>query len=144
MKPRRRLTTFIALAVTTVCAVVAAFAAGPPGLLGAVVGGVIVVVFFGSTPAVLGPVAKADPRLSLLFAMVFFLTKVVALVALFVVLRGAAGPDGAIDPESVSVTVIVTTLALLAGRIFDATRERTPTYDLPLDDDSGADRFKAQ
>jgi ATP synthase protein I len=130
MSPRR-LTSWIAAVTIVICAAVAAVVVGTEGFLGALVGGVIVVVFFGATPAVLGPVAKETPALSLMFAMIFFFTKVVALFVLFVVLRGAAGVDGTIDAEAVSVTVIVTTLVWLAVRILDATRERTPMYDLP-------------
>jgi len=137
----RRFTLPASAACIAVCAIVAALAAGSPGLWGALVGGAIVLAFFGSTPAVLGPVAKADPRLSLLFALVFFGTKVVALIALFVVLSRAAGQGGALDPESVSVTVIVTTLVWLAARILDSTRDRTPTYDLPADDRREPDSF---
>lgn len=141
---RRRLTPWVAAAVIAVCAVVAAVAAGWQGLVGALVGGLVVVVFFGSTPAVLGPVVKTSPRLSLVFALVFFLTKVVALVALFVVLATAAGQDGPIDARSLAATVIVTTLAWLVARVVDATRDRTPMYDLPADDPAGPDRFKAR
>lgn len=128
---RRRLAPWGALAAIVVCAVTAAVVVGGPGLLGAVIGGVIVVAFFGSTPAVMGPVAKATPALSLMFAVIFFFTKVVALLALFVVLRRSSGDAGAIDAESVSVAVIVTTLVWLFLRVVDSTRERTPVYDLP-------------
>ncbi|GAA3545866.1 hypothetical protein AFL01nite_24280 [Aeromicrobium flavum] len=130
MSPRR-LTPWAAAVTIGACALVAALVVGSEGLLGALVGGAIVAIFFGATPAVLGPVAKQTPGLSLLFAMIFFVTKVVALLVLFVVLQGAAGVDGAIDAESVSVTVIATTLVWLAVRVFDSTRERTPMYDLP-------------
>lgn len=127
----RRLAPWAALAAIAVCSVVAAVVAGGAGLLGALVGGAIVLLFFAATPAVLGPVAKATPALSLLFAMIFFFTKVVALLALFVVLRRSSGESGAIDAESVSVTVIVTTLAWLVLRVVDASRERLPVYDVP-------------
>lgn len=131
MKPRRKVLPYVVAAVLAVCAVVATVVVGAPGLWGALAGGAVVVGFFASTPAILGPVVKADPRLSLMFAVVFFVTKVIALIALFVVLKRAAGTGGVFDPESVAVTVIVTTLAWLAARIVDSTRERTPTYDLP-------------
>ncbi|MFS0886739.1 hypothetical protein [Aeromicrobium sp. 179-A 4D2 NHS] len=134
---RRRLAPWGALAAIAVCAVVAALVAGGPGLLGALIGGGVVMLFFGATPTVLGPVAKATPTLSLLFAMIFFVTKVVALLALFLVLQRSAGESGPIDPESVSVTVIATTLAWLFLRVLDATRERTPVYDLPERHDEG-------
>lgn len=141
---RRTLTPVVAVATIVLCMVVAAIVVGSSGVLGALTGGVIVMAFFGSTPALLGPVVKATPRLSLVFAMLFFLTKVVALVALFVVLSRASGPDGRLDPESVSVTVIATTLVWLVARIVDATRDRTPTYDLPAETDVTPDRFESQ
>ena len=119
------------LATIAVCTVVAGLVVGTEGVVGALIGGVIVLGFFGATPTVLGPVAKATPALSLMFAMIFFLTKVVALFALFVVLRRSAGESGPIDAESVSVTVIATTMVWLGARVLDATRERTPIYDLP-------------
>lgn len=141
---RRILTPVVAVLTIALCMVVAGLVVGTSGALGALTGGVIVVAFFGSTPALLGPVVKATPQLSLVFAMLFFLTKVVALVALFVVLSRASGPDGRLDPESVSVTVIATTLVWLVARIVDATRDRTPTYDLPAETDVTPDRFESQ
>lgn len=128
---RRRLALWVALAVIVLCAVVATFVVGSAGLVGAIIGGVVVLAFFGATPAVLGPVTKTSPGLSLMFAMIFFTTKVVALLALFIVLRESTGESGPIDAESVSVTVIATTLAWIGARLLDATRERTPIYDLP-------------
>lgn len=133
---RRKLAPWIAGATIVVCAAVAAVVAGSEGLLGAVVGGVIVLAFFAATPAVLGPVAKATPALSMVFALIFFVTKVVALFALFVVLRRSSGDSGPLDPESVSITVIATTMAWLGARVVDATRDRTPLYDLPGNDDA--------
>lgn len=128
---RRRWATVASLVTIAVCAVVAGVVVGSPGVVGALVGGVIVLAFFGATPAVLGPVVKQTPALSLMFALIFFFTKVVALFALFVVLRRSSGDSGALDPESVSVTVIATTMVWLGARVVDATRERTPIYDLP-------------
>ena len=112
------------------CIVLAAVFAGVPGAVGAAIGGVIVVAFFGSTPAMLGPIAKTSPGLSLLFAMIFFLTKVVALVALFFVLSRAVESGSQIDPKSVSLTVIAVTMVWLVAKLVDATRDRTPIYDL--------------
>lgn len=119
------------IATIVVCAVVAGVVVGTEGVVGALIGGVIVLAFFGATPTVLGPVTKATPALSMMFALIFFFTKVVALFALFVVLRRSSGDSGAIDPESVSVTVIATTMVWLGARVLDATRERMPIYDLP-------------
>ncbi len=127
---RRRLAPWAALCATVVCVAAAALLVGVEGLWGALIGGVIVMVFLGSTPAVLGPVAKATPTLSLLFAMIFFVTKVVALLALFVVLRRSAGDSGAIDPESVSAAAVGTTLVWVVARVIDTMRDRIPVYDV--------------
>ncbi|HPU12486.1 MAG TPA: hypothetical protein PLQ19_01685 [Aeromicrobium sp.] len=137
----RKLTVVFAVAATFVCAVVAALAAGVPGALSAIVGGLIVIAFFGSTPAVLGPVAKTSPGLSLLFAMLFFFTKVLALVALFVVLSRAVEGGSQLEPKAISLTVIVVTFVWIGARIFDATQDRTPTYDLPSGSKADPDRF---
>lgn len=135
----RRLLPWVIVATVVVCVVTSAVVVGAEGLWGALIGGVVVVVFLGSTRTVLGPVATATPTLSLLFAMIFFLTKVVALFVLFLVLSRSAGDSGPIDPESVSVTVIVTTLAWLVVRIVDSSRERIPTYDLGDPDEGRSD-----
>ena len=137
----RKLTALFACAATFVCAVISALAAGLPGAISAIIGGLIVIAFFGSTPAILGPVAKTSPGLSLLFAMIFFFTKLLALVALFVVLSRAVEGGSPLEPKAVSLTVIVVTFVWIGARIFDATQDRTPTYDLPSDSKADPDRF---
>lgn len=118
------------LVLTAVCAVVAGVSAGGEGVLGAVVGGVVVCVFFVSSPAALGPITKVSPHLSLLVAMTFFLTKIIALLALFTVLFDRDGLGSRLDAESLGGTVIVTTLAWTLLQIRAARRVRLPLYDL--------------
>lgn len=133
LTPRRTLP-WVVPAVWAVCLLLGTVVVGPPGLAGALVGGVVVVVFFASTPAILGPAVTADPRMSLVLAVVFFVTKVVALFALFLVLRRAADGGEALDAETVSLTVVATTLAWLGARLWDTLHERAPLYDLPESD----------
>lgn len=118
------------LAITAVCAVVAAFTAGADGVWGALAGGVMVCVFFASSPMALGPITKVSPQLSLAIAMTFFMTKVVALVALMSVLLDVNGLGQHLDKRALGVTVIVTTLAWTFLAIHAAQRVRQPLYDL--------------
>jgi len=119
-----------ALLVTALCALVAGVAVGEKGTYGALVGGAIVCVFFASSPLALGPVTKVSPHLSMLVALTFFLTKVVALVALFVVILGPDGIGRHFDDRALGGTVIVTTLVWTALQIRAAQHSRQPLYDL--------------
>jgi ATP synthase protein I len=132
------------LALTAVCAVVAGLVSGETGVYGAIVGGVIVCVFFASSPLALGPVTKVSPQSSVLVAMVFFLTKVVALVALFVVVLGPDGIGDHVDDAALGMTVIVTTLAWTALQIRAARHTRQPLYDLSNSEGRRPDNLKGQ
>ncbi|MCL3820112.1 hypothetical protein [Aeromicrobium wangtongii] len=118
------------LVVTALCAVVAGLSEGSDGVAGALVGGAIVCLFFVSSPAALGPITKVSPHLSLLVAMTFFLTKVIALLALFTVLFDRDGLGAHLDDRSLGGTVIVATLAWTFLQIRASKRTRIPTYDL--------------
>ncbi|MRJ76735.1 hypothetical protein GEV29_09320 [Aeromicrobium sp. SMF47] len=118
------------LVVTALCAVVAGLREGGDGVAGALVGGVIVCLFFASSPAALGPVTKVSPHLSLIVAMMFFLTKVIALLALFSVLFDRDGVGAHLDGRSLGATVIVATLAWTFLQVRASQRARIPTYDL--------------
>lgn len=118
------------LVLTAAGAIVCGVSAGGEGALGAAVGGLVVCLFFASSPAALGPVTKVSPQLSLVVAMVFFLTKVVALVALFTVLLDRDGVGAHLDRRSLGGTVIVTTLAWTFLQVWAARRVRLPLYDL--------------
>ncbi|AWB92953.1 hypothetical protein [Aeromicrobium chenweiae] len=118
------------LVVAALCALVAGLREGGEGVAGAAVGGVIVCLFFASSPAALGPVTKVSPHLSLLVAMIFFLTKVIALLALFTVLFDRDGVGSHLDDRSLGGTVIVSTLAWTFLQVRASQRARIPTYDL--------------
>lgn len=118
------------LAVVAVCAVVAGVLEGSEGVVGALSGGLLVCVFFASSPAALGPITKVSPHLSLLVAMLFFLTKVVALLALFTVLNESTGFADRVHARSLAVTVVVATLAWTVFQIRAAKKQRIPMYDL--------------
>ncbi|WP_456696469.1 hypothetical protein [Aeromicrobium sp. P5_D10] len=121
------------VAVVAVCAVVAGIIQGSAGALGALFGGGLVCVFFSSSPFALGPITKVSPQLSLLVAMMFFVTKVVALLALFTVLADSDRAGDRLDPKSLAGTVIVATLAWTYFQIRAAKRQRLPMYDLGND-----------
>lgn len=118
------------LPVVVACAVVAGVGVGTDGALGALVGGAIVCFFFASSPLALGPITKVSPQLSLVAAMMFFVTKVVALFVLFAVLQDSRSVRDHVDAKSLGVSVIVTTLAWTVFQIRTATRQRLPAYDL--------------
>jgi ATP synthase protein I len=135
MKPRRRPGQVLGtipwvLGVVLVCSVVAGVAEGRDGVLAALVGGAVVCAFFVSSPLALGPVTKVSPHLSLLVAMVFFVTKVVALVAVFTVLLDRGGLGAQLDRKSFGLTVIVTAVGWTFLQIRAARRQRVPLYDL--------------
>lgn len=140
----RSISLLASLVTITVCAVVAAFVVGGAGVSSALIAGLIVLAFFGSTPAILGPLATTSPRLSLVAAVVFFFTKVIALVALFLLLARAAELGTWLDAEVLSVTIIVTTVVWLVTRIIDAARTRQPMYDLPDTQPESPDTFDAR
>lgn len=119
-----------ALALTLVCALVAGIGRGSEGTVGALIGGAVVCLFFVSSPFALGPITKVSPQLSLLVAMIFFATKILALLALFVVVLGPEGIGDRVDDPSLGVTVILTTLAWTFFQIRGARRSRQPLYDL--------------
>lgn len=125
---------FPALIVAVICMAVAGATAGEKGVVGAAVGAVIVLLFFASSPLALGPVTKVSPHLSVLVALTFFITKIVALVALMVVLLDPEGVGKHLDKNALGGTVIVSTLAWTVFQIRAATRTRQPLYDLDSDD----------
>jgi len=129
-----RKSTLPALVVAVVCMTVAGVTAGEKGVVGAGVGSVIVFFFFASSPLALGPVTKVSPQLSVFVALIFFFTKIVALVALMVVVLDPEGVGRYVDKGALGATVIVSTLAWTVFQIRAATRSRQPLYDLDSDD----------
>lgn len=140
----RRITAIVALVVIALCAAVGASRSGPAGAVSALVGGLVVLVFLGSTAAVLGPMVKVLPHASMATSMLFYLTKIAALLALFVVLQDFTHPAGPLDRGILSGTVIVATIVWLVTRTIDDTRARVPTFDLPDDPDSAPDKLDEQ
>lgn len=130
-----------AFVVAVICMAVAGVTAGGKGVVGAAVGAIIVLLFFASSPLALGPVTKVSPHLSLLVALVFFFTKVVALVALMAVLLDPEGVGKHLDKFALGGTVIVSTLAWTVFQIRTATKTRQPLYDLDSDDRSPTDNL---
>jgi ATP synthase protein I len=123
-----------ALVVAVVCMTIAGVTVGEKGVVGAGVGSVIVFLFFASSPLALGPVTKVSPQLSVFVALIFFFTKIVALVALMVVVLDPEGVGRHVDKGALGATVIVSTLAWTVFQIRAATRSRQPLYDLDSDD----------
>lgn len=112
------------------CVLVSAAVAGLPGVFGAAIGAAVVFVFFMSSPLVLGPIATVSPQLSMVVALTFFGTKVIALVALVVVLLNPEGMGRHLHEGSLGGTLIVCTIALTAMQLLTAKRSRQPLYDL--------------
>ncbi|RLV56822.1 hypothetical protein D9V41_03355 [Aeromicrobium phragmitis] len=144
MRRPRRITGLVALVVVAVCAGFGAHQDGIAGAVSALVGGAVVIVFLGSTAAVLGPMVKVLPHASMATSMLFYLTKIAALLALFVVLQDFTRPAGPLDRGILSGTVIVATIVWLVTRTIDDTRARVPTFDLPDDSDSAPDTLEGQ
>lgn len=119
-----------AAAVSAVCVVVGTAIAGRDGAYGALIGAVLVAVFFLSSLAVLGPTKKIAPTITMMIALTFYVTKIVALVAVFVVLFGPGGIGENVHRESLAATVVACTLAWTVLEIRFATKARIPLYDL--------------
>ena len=136
-----RKTLLPAVVVAVICMAFGGATAGGKGVVGAAVGAIIVLLFFASSPLALGPVTKVSPQLSLLVALVFFFTKIVALVALMVVLLDPEGIGKQLDKTALGGTVIVSTLAWTVFQIHAATKTRQPLYDLDSDGRSPTDNL---
>lgn len=119
-----------AVVVAVVCMTVAGIAGGGKGVTGAVIGAVIVALFFASSPLALGPVTKVSPHLSVVVALMFFFTKVVALLALMIVVLDTKGIGKHLDERALGITVIISTLAWTFAMVRASTKVRLPLYDL--------------
>lgn len=128
---RSLLPTFV---VALVCMGVANVTVGEKGVVGAAVGAAIVLLFFASSPLALGPVTKVSPHLSVLVALMFFFTKIAALVALMAIILDPAGVGKHLDKGALGGTVIVSTLAWTLFLLRAATKSRQPLYDLDSED----------
>lgn len=119
-----------ALAVGVLCMAVGTYLAGGPGLAAAAIGTAVVFVFFASTPLALkGPTAVA-PGLAMVLALLFFATKVFALVAAMTVVLDPDGIGANVDTQVLGATLIASTLVWTFLQIRAATKTREPLYDL--------------
>jgi len=120
-------------AVIAACVVGSAIYSGADGAISALIAGAIVTVFFASTPLVLRPIMRVSPNASLLSALIFFVTKVIALLALVTVLLDERTIGTVINRPSLGATITVTAIAWTILLVVRERRGRTPVYD--LDDD---------
>ncbi len=122
-----------ALVVVAVCVVVSAVLAGRQGALGAGVGGLLVCGLFLMNPPALGPVTKVMPQVSLPVALLFFLTKVLLVLALLTLLLDPDRLGASIDDMALVLSVVVLTLTWVGLLVRDHARRRIAVYDLPDD-----------
>lgn len=120
----------IAAFAAAVVAGISLAVAGADGLRGSLVGSVVVALFFAANPAILGPVVRAVPHLSLAFALTFFITKLVAIVALMVVLTDPDGVGAHLDLHALVGSVIAATILWIVLLVVEHRRARQPLYDL--------------
>lgn len=121
--------------LSVLCIVVGGVARGGDGVVGALLGVVIVGAFFASTPMAIGPVIKVSPQLSMLVALMFFLTKVIALVALMVVVLDSDGIGRHLNEKVLGATIIVMTLGWTLSMVRASTKSRQPLFDLDAEDE---------
>lgn len=125
-----RSTALPAFALTGVCAVVCGLTAGIEGVAGALVGGALVIVLNAMNPMALGPVAKLMPQASVGAALLWFMTKMVVVLAVFITVLTPQGRDGWVHAPSLAATVLVVTVAWTILLVRSFTRTRQPYYDL--------------
>lgn len=134
MKKPRSISVPVATVIGTVCVLVAGLTQGSTSASSAAVGAVMAIVFFASTGWIVGPIAAVMPQFSLAAAMIFYLTKVALLLALFVLLTADGNEANLVDRQSLGITVLVISIGWIVTRTVDAFRERVPIYDLPNDE----------
>ena len=116
--------------VVVACAVVAGLVAGVPGVLGALLAGVVVVAFLGSTPLVMGPVARTSPVLSLPTAVLFFLVKAFCAMAVLLLLFDVGGVADHVDRQAFGLSAVVDSLAWTTLALQRFRERRVLAYDL--------------
>ena len=117
------------LAVGLVAVSTAALTVGSAAAFGALVGFVLVLGFFGVGASVVNAIASVSPTASLLVALLTYALEVVALGAIFVVLRRSGALAETVDRAWVGGVVIAATLVWLVSQIIAETRSRQPIYD---------------
>lgn len=116
--------------VIALCIIIAGLTVGLSGAVSALIGGVIVAMFFMSTPVVLKPIMRTSPHASLLVALVFFVTKIIALLALIIVLADHDGIGASTDMKSMGLTMGASAVAWTILLIICERKRRVPIYDL--------------
>ncbi|MDR8410583.1 hypothetical protein [Nonomuraea sp. 3-1Str] len=94
------------LGAGAIVAVVALVVAGGKGMFGAVVGALLVGVFFSISVVAVSYAAKVSPQIMAIAAMVSYLVKVVAVMAML----SAFGDTGAWNPKAFAWSVVVCTI----------------------------------
>lgn len=112
------------------CSLVAGLVQGRPGVLGAVLAGVVVAAFLGSTPLVMNPVARSSPFLAFPVAVLFFLVKAFAAMAVLLLLFDAGGVAEHVDRRAFGLSAVVCSLVWTALYVWRFRRRRVLTYDL--------------
>jgi hypothetical protein len=112
------------------CVVVGLLARGLPGLLGALLAVLVVAAFLGSTPVVMNPVARTSPVLALPAAVLFFLVKAFAAMAVLFLLFDVGGVAEQVDRRTFGLAAVAASLTWTALQLRAFRRRRVPTYDL--------------
>lgn len=112
------------------CVVVAGATEGTSGMLGALLAGLVVVAFLGSTPLVMNPVARRSPVLALPAAVLFFLVKAFAAMAVLLLLFDVGGVAEHVDRRAFGLSAVVCSLVWTALQVRAFRRRRVLTYDL--------------
>ena len=97
---------------------------GPAGLTSALVGAVVVVGFFALGHLAVRAVVAGEPGLSIAGAFVVYLGQLIALVAVFLVLRRAGWVDG----RAFGAAAIIQTIVWQVGQIIGFRRARHEIY----------------
>lgn len=119
--------------VAVAAAVVGGVVRGGPGVLGALLAGVVIIAFLGSTPVVLNPIASSNPTLSLPVAVLFFMIKAFAAMAVLLLLFDVGGVAENVDRQVFGLTAAVCALVWTGLQALAFKRARVLTYDLNND-----------
>ena len=124
-----------ALIAAVICIVGGGVAEGGKGIVGAVLGVIVVALFFASSPMTLGPMTRVSPHLSVMVALMFFFTKVIALVAIMAVVLDSDGIGRHLDEKVLGATIIFSTLVWTVAMVRASATSRHLLYDLDNDDE---------
>jgi len=107
-----------------VCVVVAAVWQGLGSGVSALIGGVIVIAFFGARLVVMRRVARSNPQLVMMTALVVYTVKVILLGLALVLLSRVDGISG----PALGLTVIVCAVVWLAAELRSFVKMRIPVF----------------